>query len=69
VIPSNGHRLTMTNDFDTDRALVERLLSGHEDAFAQFFDLMFPRVCRFALARVGERKTPPGPSRRQHSAK
>jgi RNA polymerase sigma-70 factor, ECF subfamily len=46
----------MTDDFDTDRALVERVLNGQEDAFAQFFDLMFPRVYRFALARVGQRE-------------
>ncbi len=53
--PLTVHRKTMTDDFDSDRALVARLLSGDDDAFAQFFDLMFPRVYRFALARVGER--------------
>jgi RNA polymerase sigma-70 factor, ECF subfamily len=56
LIPSNSASLTMTDDFDTDRALVERVLNGQEDAFAQFFDLMFPRVYRFALARVGQRE-------------
>lgn len=35
-----------------DRALVTRLLDSDEAAFAEFFDLMFPRVYRFALARV-----------------
>jgi RNA polymerase sigma-70 factor (ECF subfamily) len=46
----------MTDYSDTDRALVRRVLSGDDDAFAQFFELMFPRVYRFALARVGERE-------------
>lgn len=36
-----------------DRALVTRLLGGDAVAFAEFFDQMFPRVYRFALARVG----------------
>jgi len=42
----------MSSPHDTDRALVARLLAGDEAAFAEFFDLMFPRVYRFALARV-----------------
>jgi RNA polymerase sigma-70 factor (ECF subfamily) len=46
----------MTDQRDTDRALVTRLLNGRDDAFADFFDLMFPRVYRFALARLGERE-------------
>jgi RNA polymerase sigma-70 factor (ECF subfamily) len=46
----------MTDTRDTDRALVARLLSGREEAFAEFFELMFPRVYRFALARLGERE-------------
>lgn len=41
---------------DTDRALVARLLEGEDEAFAAFFDRMFPRVYRFALARVGQRE-------------
>src|SRR4051812_50226093 len=46
----------MTDTRDTDRALVARLLSGRDEAFAEFFELMFPRVYRFALARLGERE-------------
>src|SRR4051794_41758521 len=46
----------MTDTRDTDRALVARLLNGREEAFAEFFELMFPRVYRFALARLGERE-------------
>jgi RNA polymerase sigma-70 factor, ECF subfamily len=46
----------MTDTRDTDRALVTRLLSGRDEAFAEFFELMFPRVYRFALARLGERE-------------
>ena len=43
----------MSSLHDTDRALVARLLESDEAAFGEFFDLMFPRVYRFALARVG----------------
>jgi RNA polymerase sigma-70 factor (ECF subfamily) len=46
----------MTSLHDTDRALVARLLEGDDAAFAEFFDLMFPRVYRFALARVAHRE-------------
>jgi RNA polymerase sigma-70 factor (ECF subfamily) len=46
----------MTDTSDTDRALVTRLLSGRDEAFTEFFELMFPRVYRFALARLGERE-------------
>lgn len=46
----------MTEELDTDRALVARLLSGSDEAFAHFFELMFPRVYRFALARVSGRE-------------
>jgi RNA polymerase sigma-70 factor (ECF subfamily) len=37
----------------SDRALVRRLLSGDEDAFAEFFDEYFPALYRFALSRLG----------------
>lgn len=37
-----------------DRALVERLLRGDEQAFDQFFDSYFPGLYRFALSRLGE---------------
>jgi RNA polymerase sigma factor (sigma-70 family) len=45
----------MTNH-EADQALVRRMLRGEEDAFEMFFDWMFPRVYRFALARVGGRE-------------
>ena len=36
-----------------DRALVRRLLRGEEEAFEVFFAGYFPRLYRFALARLG----------------
>lgn len=36
-----------------DRDLVKRLLRGDEEAFGAFFDVYFPRLYRFALARLG----------------
>jgi RNA polymerase sigma-70 factor, ECF subfamily len=36
----------------SDRDLVRRVLSGREEAFAEFFDGHFPRLYRFALVRV-----------------
>ena len=36
-----------------DQALVKRLLAGQESAFNEFFDSFFPRLYRFALARLG----------------
>ncbi len=36
-----------------DRDLVHRMLAGDEDAFRRFFDLHFPGLYRFALARLG----------------
>jgi len=38
----------------TDTALVRRLLAGEEAAFDEFFADYFPRVYRFALARLGD---------------
>ena len=46
----------MTGARETDESLVTRLLRGDGDAFATFFDWMFPRVYRFALVRVGGRE-------------
>jgi RNA polymerase sigma-70 factor, ECF subfamily len=37
-----------------DRSLVARMLSGDEEAFAEFFNGHFPRLYRFALVRVGQ---------------
>ena len=36
-----------------DRELVQRMRGGDEGAFNDFFDAFFPRLYRFALARVG----------------
>ena len=36
-----------------ERELVQRMLSGDERAFTEFFDGYFPGLFRFALARVG----------------
>ena len=35
-----------------DRAMVRRLLDGHEETFAAFFSNYFPRLFRFALVRL-----------------
>ena len=37
-----------------DKKLVKRLLAGDERAFKQFFDENFPRLYRFALARLSK---------------
>lgn len=39
-------------DRASDRVLVQRLLAGDERAFEEFFEAYFPRLYRFALARV-----------------
>lgn len=36
-----------------DSELVRKMLAGEESAFSAFFDSYFPRVYRFALARLG----------------
>ncbi|MGB6337436.1 MAG: sigma-70 family RNA polymerase sigma factor [Thermoanaerobaculia bacterium] len=36
----------------SDKTLVKRLLAGDEEAFEEFFHGYFPRLYRFALARV-----------------
>jgi RNA polymerase sigma-70 factor (ECF subfamily) len=36
----------------SDRTLVKRLLAGDEEAFEEFFNGYFPRLYRFALARL-----------------
>jgi len=36
----------------SERDLVRRMLSGREEAFSEFFDGHFPRLYRFALARL-----------------
>ena len=36
-----------------DRAVARRILSGDEAAFRELFDRYFPRLYRFALARLG----------------
>jgi len=38
----------------SDRSLVERMLSGQEEAFVEFFDGHFPRLYRFAMARLNQ---------------
>jgi RNA polymerase sigma-70 factor (ECF subfamily) len=40
----------LTND---DRMIAERLLDGDEQAFRDVFESFFPRLYRYALARVG----------------
>lgn len=39
-----------------DRRLVRRMLAGDEQAFRRFFDDYYPRLYRFALARVSRRE-------------
>ena len=43
----------MEETAQSDRALVKRLLRGDEAAFEEFFACYFPRLYRFALARLG----------------
>jgi len=42
---------------DRDRILTKRLLAGEEAAFEEFFQDYFPRLFRFALARLGHDET------------
>jgi RNA polymerase sigma-70 factor (ECF subfamily) len=42
----------MKNPAEHDRRLMRRLEQGNEEAFRQFFDASFPRLYRFALARL-----------------
>ncbi len=42
----------MRLDRGTDTVLVKRLLAGEERAFEEFFEAYFPRLYRFALARL-----------------
>lgn len=42
----------MTEPVHVDRALVRRILQGDEAAFRGMFDSFFPRLYRFALARL-----------------
>jgi RNA polymerase sigma-70 factor (ECF subfamily) len=37
---------------ESEVVLVRRMLSGDEDAFVRFFDVVYPAMYRFALARV-----------------
>ena len=46
----------MPDQQNTDRALVRRLLDGDQAALSEFFDYMFARVYRFALARLDQRQ-------------
>lgn len=39
-----------------DKALVKRLLAGHEPSFRQFFDDNYDRLYRFALTRLRNRQ-------------
>lgn len=43
----------MTEVVHVDRALARRILGGDEAAFQDLFDRFFPRLYRFALARIG----------------
>ena len=37
---------------ESDDELVRRMLRGDEDAFERFFDVAYPAMYRFALARL-----------------
>src|SRR5688572_12566161 len=39
-------------DIASDRDLIRRMRNGDDAAFREFFDAYFPRLYRFALARV-----------------
>ncbi len=42
----------MPPPYADDRSLVDRLIGGDEEAFSHFFDAFFPKLYRFALARL-----------------
>jgi RNA polymerase sigma-70 factor, ECF subfamily len=47
----------LSDELDFDRALTRRILAGDERAFRSLFDSFFPRLYRFALARLaGDRE-------------
>jgi RNA polymerase sigma-70 factor (ECF subfamily) len=48
---SSGIR-AVTDAWHIDRAVVQRILNGDEAAFRQLFDSYYPRLYRFALARL-----------------
>ena len=45
---------TMADLVPLDRAAARRILRGDEAAFRELFDRFFPRLYRFALARLGD---------------
>lgn len=42
----------MSEPYEPDKTMVGRLLAGEEAAFEAFFETYFPRLFRFALARL-----------------
>lgn len=45
--------LAVQETAESDRALARRILAGDQGAFRRLFDSFFPRLYRFALARLG----------------
>lgn len=45
---------TIQAERERDRALVERVIAGDQEAFAEIYDNYFPRVYAFTLKRVGD---------------
>ena len=42
------------SDRERDRALVERVICGDQDAFSEIYESYFPRVYAFTLKRIGD---------------